>query len=267
VRVAPLFLAAGCAAPRPVEDPATWFDPGAPLVVAERLEFTDVNYDFTGETPIADLPIPAGDSFVSLFAEGDPLPACEEWETTPDLPAEITGIVTILPRYYYKTDGCDQDAEKYYGSFFLQDASGGIFVLNDSKVSHFLAGDRVTLSVRGVANRFDLPMVTALDVVDVQPHPEPIYFQAANAAFDQGDIALVERVTGTVATEADTFGAFDLTQDGTGVTYGVSIDSDLARRGVHYAVGTRITVTGPVLYSYSLYSIIVMQVGQVSLGI
>ena len=49
------------------------------------------------------------------------------------LPFEIEGVVTAHPRYYFKTSGCDWDSdEKYYGSFFIQDATGAKISIEDS---------------------------------------------------------------------------------------------------------------------------------------
>jgi hypothetical protein len=261
MRAAVLLFATGCAGlghPTP-DDPDAWFDPGSDLDVEEPLAFTDQPYDFTGETPIAGLPAPA--PFESLFEPGA-LPTCPDWATTPDLPREITGIVTLFPRLYYKTEGCDGDDEKYYGSYFIQDQSGGIFVLGDSKVAHFDAGDRVTLSIRGIADVFDLPMVTVHDVLAIDRGPEPIYYEIATQPFDLPDIALVRRIEGEVVTTKDTFGAFKV-EAADGTQFDVSLDVELNRRGVDYPIGTHLIVTGPVLYSYSIFSIVVMQIGQV----
>jgi hypothetical protein len=261
---ASVLLLAACAPIHSVpDDPAPWFDPGATLDVAEALAFTDVPYDFTGPTGIADLPIP--EPFAVVFEPG-PLPTCPDWSTSSELPREIEGIVTIYPRLYYKTDGCDGDEEKYYGSFFVQDASGGIFVLGDSKVAHFDAGDRVHLTVRGLANRFDLPLISVHDVTAIDRGPEPIYYEIPNGPLDLPDVGLVRRVSGEVVTEKDTFGAFQVESDD-GTRYDVSLDVELNRRGVDFPVGTRLTVTGPVLYSFSVFAIVIMQIGQVEVTV
>ena len=70
-------------------------------------------------------------------------------------------------------------------------------------------------------------------------------------------------VTGDVTTLPDTFGAFIVKADD-GSEYAVQLDVDLNRRGYSYPVGSRLQVTGPVLYSYSEYSIAVMSVGQIT---
>lgn len=259
----PLILLAGCGQPRGMEPQDGWWADAGDYDVQETIAFTDVPYDFTGATPIADLPLPP--DFATEWAAGDAaLPECPDWSVSDELPVEITGIVTIYPRYYFKTDGCDGDEEKFYGSYFIQDASGGHFVLGDTKVAHFDAGDRVTLKVRGIANRFDLPMIVGHDVVDVDVGPEPIFYEVADGPLTTDDIALVRRVTGTVSTEMDTFGAFTVTGDD-GTDWNVGLDVELNRRGVEYAPGTRVTVTGPVQYSFSLFTIVVMQKGQIQI--
>ena len=251
----------GCGAPKGAEDDSDWWQPGTPYDVLETVEFTDVPYDFTGETPIADVPVVAPFA-VEWADEGFALPMCPDWSTSQDLPVEITGIVTILPRYYFKSDGCNGDAEKFYGSYFIQDATGGYFVLGDSKTSHFQAGARVTLSIRGLANRFDLPMVVGHDTLEVSAEPEPIYYEVANGPFALEDIAQVRRITGVVSSETDTFGAFTITGDD-GTIWVIGLDIELNRRGIRYEPGTRITATGPVQYSFSTFEIVVMQKGQI----
>ncbi len=34
-----------------------------------------------------------------------------------------------------RSHGCDDGDEKFYGAFFIQDRTGGLFVLGDSKVA------------------------------------------------------------------------------------------------------------------------------------
>lgn len=297
--MAPLLWGAACgtsSAPEPWRD---WYDQGSPYDVEEPIAFTDQSYDFTGETPIADLPIPS--DFATWFAEDDapPLDACDAWSTHPELPAEITGIVTIHPRFYIKVSGClpaddrniDSD-EKYYGSYFIQDASGGFFVLGDSKVAHFDMGDRVTIKVRGIKESFDSVMISAHDVLEIERGPEPIYYRTvSDRILGPEDIAEVVRVQGVVAAEASNFGEVylctgddpdtslepDPARDGElipacahmGVTsppwFKVGIDVELQRRGVSYAPGTQLSVTGPVALSFGDHQVVVMRIGQVEI--
>lgn len=260
-------MAAGCATPTDRQDPEDWYDPGSPYDVTEFVAFTDVPYDFTGETPIADLPSP--EPFETWFAPQDTSSAgCADWLPSDALPAEITGIVTIHPRYYIKTSGCQptQDAdsdEKYYGSYFLQDSSGGYLLLGDSKVAHFDMGDRVTISVRAIKESFEQKMIAVHDVLEVERGPEPIFYEAVTGLIGPEHVARVVRVEGTVATEASTFGEVYLDADD-GSRYKMGLDQELSRRGVYFPPGTRLQITGPVLYSFSEYTIIVMRIGQIT---
>lgn len=257
-----LSALAGCVTPRPAQDPTSWFDAGADYDVLEPVAFTDQNYGFTGDVPIGDLPVP--DPFQTWFAPADaPTVECPDWAADPSggLPAEITGVVTILPRYYFKTTGCVGD-EKYYGCYFIQDASGGFFVLGDSKVAHFDNGDKVTLKVRAIKEAYDQLMIAEHDVVDVEWGPEPIYYETVATALGPEHISRVVRVEGTVRNLPTTFGEVYLDSDD-GVEFKMALDQELSRRGYAYPVGARLRVTGPVLYSFSEYTVIVMRVGQV----
>ena len=266
--ITPLIVALwGCTTPRGPEDPTSWFDAGVPQDVLETVSFTDEPYGFPtsgdGIAALYDDVFPTAEGVIT-FAEGDEFPSesdCAD-DTDGDLPMRIDGIVTIIPRYYFKTSGCDGD-EKYYGSFFIEDDTGGAFVLGDSKVSHFEVGDRVQLDVRGAKTSYDLDMVYSWDLVDLQRDASPIHYDNAFGPLDFDDLYEVRRVTGTVSSAKDTFGLFELESDD-GTTYPVQLDIELNRRGFDYPIGERIQVTGPVLYSYSAFSIVVMSAGQVS---
>lgn len=257
----------GCAPLRDAEDPADWFDAGADLEVEEPLRFTDQNYDFgatDGIAAFAGSVFPAPDRTI-VFAEGDEWPSSSscDGEVSDALPAEIEGVVTITPRFYMKVDGCDGE-EKYYGNFFLQDGSGGLFVLGDSKVAAFAAGDRIRLKARSVRTTFDFDIVYSWDAVAIHREARPIYYEVATQKLDQGDHSLVRRVTGEVLGKPDTFGAFQV-KDDLGTVFDVQIDAELNRRGFTVAPGQRVQVTGPVLFSYSIRAIVLMSLGQIEI--
>ena len=160
------------------EDWREWYDEGTDVAVEEPIAYTTENYDLVGETPISGLPRP-GD-FQTLFAPDDAPPTrlCSGWRTDDALPVTISGVVTIHPRFYIKVSGCRaaesfsvEADEKYFGSFYLQDATGGFLVLGDTKVADFSVGDRVTLNVRAVKNFFDQDMIAAHDVVEIVRGP------------------------------------------------------------------------------------------------
>ena len=270
VCVAPV-LVVGCLDTRGVESGDAWFDAGVDYGVTEYVAFTDVPYEAPepGLTGIGDLPMPP-DIMETWYGLDDvPPDNCDDWVTDASMPAEVEGIITIHPRFYYKTQGCvapgDRDTdsdEKYYGSYFIQDATGGIFVLGDSKVAHFDMGDRVRMKVRAVRNIFELHAVAAHDVLEVERGPEPIYYEWSTEALGEDDVGLVKRVEGEVVIAADTFGEFQIESDA-GVRYTIGLDVELNRRGLNFPLGTRIQATGPTMFAYETYKIVIMRVGQV----
>ena len=225
------------------ENSDDWYDWGVALDVEEPVAFTETPYGFPSDAATsidalssAIFPV---DWWTSVYGPDDLYSdesGCQS-QVNYSLPFTIEGVVTILPDYYFKTLGCDGD-EKYYGSYFIQDNSGGIFILGDSKVAHFDMGDRIKLTVRGGRSSYDLNMVTAHD-----------------------DIATVQRVEGEVMTEPDTFGAFTLA-DTNGATYTIQLDSELNRRGVTFSPGHKLRATGPLIYSYSEFAVVIMRIGQ-----
>lgn len=242
------------------------YDMGSDYDVVEAMSFTDVNYDFpTDDSSTIDALFDAvldNGGYDPILAPADAWGDAEcDFDVDDDLPFVIEGMVVMEPRMYFKTQICDND-EKYYGSYYIQDKTRGIYVLGDTKVSHFDHGDKVTLEVRGVRESYDLPMVMVHDVLAIERDAGPIFYEETTERFSTSDIANVRRIQGVVASGMDTFGLFEVeAEDGT--SWGVSLDSELSRRGVSYPVGTEVIVTGPVHYAYSEYSIIVMNKGQI----
>jgi len=261
-------LLLGCSGDRNPEDPTNWYAEAQPQDVEEYISFTDENYSFPtdpndGIAAKAQSVFPV-DQWSTAFGPDD------DWSDNDcdssvdaDLPFEIEGIVTLHPRWYFKSHGCDDGDEKFYGSFFIQDGTGGLFVLGDSKVAHFDMGAKVRMRVRGVRTLYDLNVIYAHDILEIDHGPHPIYSEQATEALDLEDVGLVKSVTGTVITGQDTFGEFQIETD-TGVKFSINIDADLARRGFGFDPGTRINVRGPVLYSYSAFGILVIKSGQVT---
>lgn len=254
------------------EDWTGWYDEGSDLDVTEPIEWTDQNYDLAavdGVQDISDLQdavFPGADGAL-VYGSGDELSSDSDCsvETDSALPMTVQGIVTLHPRFYFKTNGCDRASdEKYYGSYFIQDGTGGLFVLGDSKVAHFDVGDRVEMQVRGIKTNFDLDMIYAHDIVRVERDASPVYYEIAEgSALNDDDVGQVRRVTGEITQAADNFGEFKVTDD-SGTIHTVSLDAEINRRGFGFDVGTRVQATGPVLYSYSAYTIVIMNVGQLT---
>jgi hypothetical protein len=213
----------------------------------------------------------------------DGVARCAFWEQADDLPVTVEGVVTAHPRVYRKIEGCDAD-EKYYGSYWLEDASGGIFVLRDSKVATFTLGARVRLNVRGVRRRYaeDMIYVAAAEVVD--PGPIPLHFEVVERrVLEAGDVGRVARIQGTVVGAPSTFGEVLLQPDDLpgqcapddaftrASCLVVELDTELNRRGVTFEPGDRLQVTAPVapatFFSPSgistFYGVYVTRLGQI----
>jgi hypothetical protein len=284
----PLLLAllVACAT-NEAEDPSDWYDEGADLYVQENLTFTDQNYAF----PVDDaegigwlkdnlFPVPSGppggdqvawgreDAFLHPSGTG-PMrsPGCQILPTS-DLPFVIDGVATAFPRFYFKTSGCDWDSdEKYYGSFFIQNRTGGVFVLGDTKVAHFDMGDRIRMRARAAKTSFENDMIYAYDQLEIVEKGVPIYYEVATEPFANmaGDpTGRVYRVTGEVVTPTDTFGEFTV-EDDDGNQFVVVLDMELTRRGFEFPEGTRITATGPILVGYySVRQIVITRKGQIT---
>jgi hypothetical protein len=267
-----LALFGGCAQTppdSPPEDASAWYEPATTTQVDEPVPFTATNYDFDGGIAALNAGIFPVAANTIAYGPGEAFPTGSSClsTNTPNLPDQITGIVTILPRLYVKIKDCGGDAEKYYTSYFLQDSTGGVFVLGDGKAEHFESGNRITINVRSGRTDYTMNEIYSWDLADVSDTVEPIYYTVRSGSedgpLDGSDVSLVRRVEGVVRTVPDTFGAFTIVSD-SGITYNISIDSELARRGVTYSVGQRLQVTGPVFYSFSIYAVIVMREGQVS---
>lgn len=262
-----LALAACRGEPGVLPDVSDAWPDAEPYDVQEPIRFT--------EEPYADLPGDGDgigdfiDDFFPVtsvrFAPGDGYVtdnSCEGREES-DLPVEFEGIVTLHPRWYMKLSGCERSDEKYYGNYFIEDATGGIFVVGDSKVAHFDVGDRVKMRVRAIRTDFDFNMVYAHDIVEVNREARPIYYQWAQEGIGNPDIGETRRVRGVMSTEPDTFGQFTLTTD-EGAKVFINLDSELNRRRVYPEVGTQLCATGPVQYSFSEYTIVIMRIGQLA---
>lgn len=265
-----LLLILACATERGPEDPSGWFSEGSEYAVEEPVAFTSDEYGLDGGIgglSAAVLPVD-GDDIV--YAPDEELPAGSDCPmtlaSTPGVEEwTVTGVVTLHPRFYFKTSGCSYDSdEKYYGSYFIEDDTGGFFVLGDSKVAHFDVGNTVELKVRGLRTTFDQDMVYAHDVVSVDRSVRAVSYVEPDGPITREHIARVVRVEGVVTSEKDTFGEFTVEADD-GVTHTVSLDVELNRRGLEVPVGSRVRATGPVLLSYGSLTIIIMRVGQLEI--
>ncbi len=277
-----LALLLACASARGPEESSAWFDPGGAADVEEPLVFTDAAYDFPssaadGIGAVAELARGIGNTDSVLWAPGDePGEGGCDAEVSDALEDRVVeGVVTLHPRYYFKTAGCGRDSDdKYYGSYFLEDATGGIFILGDTKAQVFGAGDRLRVLVRAVRGLYTgdestvLPAVYAHDRLEVVARDVPIAFETLTREPTTDDVGRVFRLTGTVAGPMSEFGELpfqpDFVSDDDFLTWPLSVklDQELTRRGLVYTEGARLQVTGPLIDSYGMF-LVVMQLGQI----
>lgn len=287
--LASAILLGGCAdAGGPLDPDDFYSEPGTTEVV-EPIEFTDQNYDFKGETGIADLRqiITMGNTtnqrYWYGFSPEDPYPAGDErrfgencnpfqddrfpepLQELSELPTTIEGVVTLHPRYFQKLQVCGQD-QRFYGVYYLQDETGGIMVLKDSRISDFTFGDRVRLRVRGIYKSYDTYAVLIWDEQEiVDPGTKyPIYYEDADGMLGDNDLGEVRRVRGEIISEPTNINFNEMhlrAEDGT--KYVVSVDRELAQRNINLKDGVEVEVTGPVINSYSEYTVLVMGLGQI----
>jgi hypothetical protein len=168
MRAVTLLALSACAQLEP-EDPSGWFDEGDPYEVAEPVEFTD-------EPTTA---CPSGGRAGHRRPARGRLLVPARLRHPPRRRAEFPDHGTTCSRLDLRQRGAagrdhrgrdrppeastssptaaGSDDEKFYGSYFLEDDTGGVFVLGDSKhrpLRH--AGDTVTLRVRGTRRSFGL---------------------------------------------------------------------------------------------------------------
>lgn len=277
-------------------DPEAHYEAAQNTEVVERIGFSDSNYgdrgddsvEFQGQTSIADTlelinPEDSGSFVWYGFSPMDPFPlgdartfgdTCDPFENPnfpqpinkiDELPTFIEGVVTLHPRFFQKISICGQD-QRYYGAYFLQDETGGIMVLKDSRVAEFTFGERVRLRVRGVIKSFDTKAVVTFDSEEsVEPGVKhDIYYEKSDGELGFDDIGQVRRVRGTIVSEptGNNFNEMHI-QDENGVDYAASVDRELAQRGIGLKNGTRIQLTGPVINSYGNFVVLVASLGQI----
>ena len=101
------------------------------------------------------------------------------------LPMTIEGVITIPGTYYIKVSVCDQE-EKFYGSFVVEDDTGGIMVLRDSRVSQVQPGDVVRMTVHSMAvsdnlGRIDSRAILSYDLEILGEKRDVLYERTTDA--------------------------------------------------------------------------------------
>jgi hypothetical protein len=306
-------LLTGCGAET---DPSTQaeiddrFGEGTTQYVQEYVKFIDTPLTMQGETSINDvLTNLIADDFVWYGMSPDsPFPqaqGCDERgndvATVAELPTTIEGIVTLQPRYFQKINFCGSD-ERFYGSYFLEDKSGGILILKESRVEDFNMGDHVSLRVRGLMKYFDTKAVLVYDEEEVIEKDFGVPYRVLTGPITLDDVGRVGRVTGKVSglptntnfnemclvglndtseepcakackanvdclSETCTFAttnALSGTCEREGGYWLVSLDKEIGQRQPRIIeVGQKLEITGPVVNSFGL-KLLVSRFGQVN---
>lgn len=126
------------------------------------------------------------------------------------LPMEIEGVVTLHPAQYMKVPICGQD-ERHYGVYTIEDDTGGVVVLRDSRVAPFSFGDRIRLRVDGIMLTFGLEtdtravLISSYEVLNDPPPrgdgiaaPGTVLYEPVDRPFGDEDITRVREITGWV---------------------------------------------------------------------
>lgn len=245
--------------------------------VEEPIAYTATNYSFTGPNTMAELNAlfdkkPPMDFNYYALEPGSPYPIADNCTpyntrfptkivTEAELPMTVEGIVTTYPRYFQKKLVCGED-ERFYGSYFLQDSTGGILVLRDSRIADFTFGDRVRLKVRGIlGGQFDNVPTRAVLIgeAEVVSKANPIYYEQTEERFAVGDIGKVKRIKGIITLEPTNFNFNEMAlkhPTEPGVAWSVSLDRELGQRRPKLRLGDTVEITGPVLDSFGLRMVI-----------
>ena len=173
--------------------------------IVERTQPQEYGLPQPGKRSIADLIalLPGEDvSFgPNYFPWGRQPLQCLNDRTIPQEGASFTfeGVVTIPGTYYVKASICDQE-ERFYGSFVVEDDTGGILVLRDSRVAQVQPGDVVEITVHSavlvsVYSFFESRAIYSYDMV-IKPQKKPVLFETLTVPFDETHIGQTKRVTG-----------------------------------------------------------------------
>ncbi|MGM0559087.1 MAG: hypothetical protein ACQEVA_22070 [Myxococcota bacterium] len=288
--VACVALQSSCVPDEPTENPRDpdFYDQGEQVAVTEPIEFTEQSYDnISGDLTISDLrdlrdesafvwygyspldPYPLGDR----RAHGEdcsPIAAFENVVTeVSELPATIEGVVTHHPRLLRSPRFCAGE-DRFYGSYYLQDETGGILIYKDSRVADFTFGDRVTIRVRGMSsqNFSNMPAgvvgVLAYDNEDIVERDLPIYYEETDENFTADDVAQVRRVRGEVvsAPSNTNFNSMTVASLNTDATWAISLDREFTRRSYTFETGEVVELTGVVADNYGM-TMLIYSLGQI----
>jgi hypothetical protein len=213
-----LAAAASCADPRAgrVDPDDIWSEPAGPAAGSAALAFEDraagaaYGLPRAGQPSVADLlalfpQAPLGVDDPDIFVAPGVEVATDQCRggdvvTLSGLPLTLEVVVTLYPRQYMKIPICGQD-ERHYGTYTVEDDTGGLIVLRDARVATFGHGDRIKLTVSGITLTYGRDVDTrAVLIGHVEPTGEsgPVLYRSTSSGFTTDDVGQVKRIEGTV---------------------------------------------------------------------
>lgn len=199
-----LFLGiAACGSPEEPDDSLSAYGDIETTNVIEPVAYSDTPYDFTGPTPIGSATddvmdgslhgivndaLPSNPFVWVGTAPNAPFPFGDD-DCNPDetfetrvaevggLPVEIEGIVTIHPRYQITNLQFCGSRERFYGSYFIQDETGGVLVLKDSRIADFRMGDRVRVKANTMSYNFGAYAVLGHTDQEIISRDHEVFFE------------------------------------------------------------------------------------------
>ncbi len=260
----------------------------------------------------------------NLFVAAGDVPSTDQCQSgaaavLADLPVTIEGVVSLRSAKYLKLPLCGQD-ERFYGSFVVEDDTGGVLVLGDSRVATVEFGDRVRLTVRGLAQFYGDQNQRAVVISDIEriSTGDEVAWTPVESAFGEGDVGRTRRIEGFVVMEptssnfnamvvsntvpppvVSTDGATPVCRENCSgscrrrcvsddnmvcddifcpaicaggatfdasllpdVCWAVSVEQELGRRGTSVPLGSRVSVTAPVVAGFGGLQMWIVRLGQ-----
>ena len=177
-----------------------------PVELANRAAGRTYGLPRVGQPSIADLVglLPEDDigrDDHKFFSSAQQPLMCTNGRTTQvaELPMVVEGVVTIPGTYYIKVSVCDQE-EKFYGSFAIEDDTGGIMVLRDSRVAQVQPGDTVRLTVHTLVISDNLGRVSSRAVLsydlEILAEKQAVLYSTTSSQLTKADVGRTTGVEG-----------------------------------------------------------------------
>ena len=177
-----------------------------PVSLAERVDGLSYQLPQPGLPSIQDLinVLPEADvgrDEPKFFSSAEQPLSCINGRTTrsASLPMTVEGVVTIPGTYYIKVSVCDQE-EKFYGSYVIEDDTGGIMVLRDSRVAQVQPGDVVRMTVHTMVISDNLGRVDSRAVLsyelEILAQKKDVLYERIQTPLTTDDVGRTRQVEG-----------------------------------------------------------------------